>query len=119
MTENINKVRSVTIKATYGGFGTIFDRKEQSQTLTVYRDGKVCFSSHGAKTDEYGHVVYNALIRRVVRRIEQAQADKIFADFETVLKPYFEGGSMARLCLQARLPTNLSSATTTPTSFTE
>ena len=103
MTENINKVRSVTIKATYGGFGTIFDRKEQSQTLTVYRDGKVCFSSHGAKTDEYGHVVYNALIRRIVRRIEQAQADKIFDDFETVLKPYFEGGSMARFMFAGAL----------------
>ena len=96
MTENTRKIRSITIKAANGGFGTIFDKKEQSQTLTVYGDGRVCFSSHGAKTDEYGQVSYNALIRRIVKRIDEAQVNEIFNGFENVLKPYFNGGTMAR-----------------------
>lgn len=95
MTENIEKIRSVTIRARNGAFGSIFDKKEQSQTLTVYRDGRVFFTSQGCKQDEFGHVTCNAVVRRIVKKIESEQAREIFADFEKVLKSRFEGSPMS------------------------
>ena len=95
----INDIKSITIRANNGALRCNADGYEDSQTLTVRKNGLANFTAIGTRRDEFGLCVCNSIVRRSTVRLSEQQVEQIFGAFNDVLKKQFELNKMSHYCI--------------------
>ena len=92
---DIDNIKSITIRAHNGAMRCAADGYEDSQTLTVRKNGLANFTAMGTVSDEFGLSVCNSIVRRSAVRLSAEQVEQIFNAFDGVLKKQFRQNTMS------------------------
>ena len=87
--DKLDRIQSITIRSRDGSFHCPIANKEESQTLTIRKNGTITFAAYGTKADMYGQLSCNVVTRRLIRKVSTEAAEKLFTLFESVLKRRF------------------------------
>lgn len=98
--DKLDRIQSITIRSRDGSFHCPIANKEESQTLTIRKNGTVTFTAYGTKVDMYGQLSCNVIMRRLIRKVSAEAAEKLFDLFETVLKRRFTCRPMTHFWLR-------------------